>query len=71
MEPSLAGGALLDVGIYPLNFAEMVFGSGAQIHAVCTKSDKVVDLNDSMTLVWEDGKMDEARRQMGVRYPLE
>lgn len=57
VEPSLAGGALLDVGIYPLNFAEMVFGSGAQIHAVCIKSDKGVDLNDSMTLVWEDGKM--------------
>ena len=57
VEPALAGGALLDVGIYPLNFAEMVFGSGAKIRAVCTKSDKGVDLNDSMTLIWEDGKM--------------
>lgn len=57
VEPSLAGGALLDVGIYPLNFAEMIFGPGAQIHATCVKSDKSVDLNDSITLIWEDGKM--------------
>lgn len=57
VEPTLAGGALLDVGIYPLNFAEMVFGPGAQIHASCVKSEKGVDLNDSMTLTWADGKM--------------
>lgn len=57
VEPALAGGALLDVGIYPLNFAEMVFGAGAKIHAACIKSDQGVDLNDSMTLIWEDGKM--------------
>lgn len=57
VEPTLAGGALLDVGIYPLNFAEMVFGPGAQIHASCVKSEKGVDFNDSMTLTWADGKM--------------
>lgn len=57
VEPDLAGGALLDVGIYPLNFAEMIFGPGAHIHASCVKSEKGVDLNDSMTLTWADGKM--------------
>lgn len=57
VDPALAGGALLDVGIYPLNFAEMVFGPGAQIHASCVKSEKGVDFNDSMTLTWADGKM--------------
>lgn len=57
VEPALAGGALLDVGVYPLNFAEMVFGVGAQVQAVCTKSEKGVDIHDSMTLTWPDGKM--------------
>lgn len=57
VEPALAGGALLDVGIYPLNFAEMVFGAPDQVHAVGVLSDKGVDLQDSMTLTWKDGKM--------------
>ena len=57
VEPALAGGALLDVGIYPLNFAEMVFGTPDQVHAVGVLSDKGVDLQDSMTLTWKDGKM--------------
>lgn len=57
VEPALAGGALLDVGIYPLNFAEMVFGAPDQVHAVGTLSDKGVDLHDSMTLTWKDGRM--------------
>lgn len=57
VEPALAGGALLDVGIYPLNFAEMVFGAPDQVHAVGVLSDKGVDLQNSMTLTWKDGKM--------------
>lgn len=57
VEPALAGGALLDVGIYPLNFAEMVFGAPDQVHAVGVLSDKGVDFQDSMTLTWKDGKM--------------
>ena len=57
VEPALAGGALLDVGIYPLNFAQMVFGAPDQVHAVGVLSDKGVDLQDSITLTWKDGKM--------------
>ena len=57
VEPALAGGALMDVGIYPLNFAEMVFGAPDQVHAVGVLSDKGVDFQDSMTLTWKDGKM--------------
>lgn len=56
-EPALAGGALLDVGVYPLNFAEMVFGRADDVKASCIKSDKGVDLCDSITLTWKDGKM--------------
>ena len=57
VRPELAGGALLDVGVYALNFAEMVFGRAQGVQAVCVKSDQGVDVSDSITLTWPDGKM--------------
>ncbi|WP_246473177.1 Gfo/Idh/MocA family protein [Treponema parvum] len=58
VRPELAGGALLDVGVYALNFAVMAFGHPDEIHAVCQKSDTGVDINDSYTLVYkEKGRM--------------
>ena len=57
IQPQLAGGALLDVGVYALNFAEMAFGRAAGVQASCLKSDQGVDLADSITLTWPDGRM--------------
>ena len=54
-EPALAGGALLDIGVYTLNFAEMVFGCPDSLHALCTKNEAGVDLTDSIALQWRDG----------------
>ena len=57
-EPSLAGGALLDVGVYPLNFAAMVFGNDpVSITGTAVLSDKGVDRQDSITLRYADGKI--------------
>lgn len=56
VDPALAGGALLDVGIYALNFADMFFGAPDSVQGFCTKYETGVDLNDSVTLTWEDGR---------------
>ena len=55
--PELAGGALLDVGGYTLNFAEMVFGRADGVRCACTKNENGVDLTDSITLTWRDGRV--------------
>ena len=52
VKPELAGGALLDVGIYALNFAEMIFGHPDEVYAVCQKNAAGVDIHDSITLVY-------------------
>ena len=58
MRPELAGGALLDLGVYTLNFAAMVFGTDiVSTHSVCRKTDTGVDGQESITLFYRDGKM--------------
>jgi len=55
--PELAGGALLDLGVYPLNFAAMVFGTEIEkIQSVCTYTDTGVDEQESITLIYRDKK---------------
>ena len=57
-KPELAGGALLDVGVYTLNFASMAFGDDiAQITGTAVLNENGVDLQNSITLVYKDGKM--------------
>ena len=55
-EPALAGGGLLDLGVYNLNFAEMVFGHPQSMYAQCIKTEKGVDDIMHVTLLWEDGR---------------
>ncbi len=56
--PELAGGALLDLGVYPINFALMAFqGDVKEVHAAAVMSPKGVDWVNSMTFIFEDGKM--------------
>ena len=55
--PALAGGALLDVGVYTLNFALMLFGNSIEkIHSCCTYTETGVDEQNTVTLQYMDGK---------------
>ena len=58
VEPALAGGALLDVGVYTLNFAAMHFGTDIErIESSIQMTDKGVDGLESITIFYRDGKM--------------
>lgn len=58
LKPELAGGALLDVGIYPLNFADMVSGSEVRdIQSAAVMTADGVDAHDSITIRYENGSM--------------
>lgn len=54
----LAGGALLDLSVYPINFALMVFHSRIRdVQASAVMSPGGIDWMNSITLTFEDGKM--------------
>ena len=55
VEPSLAGGALLDLGIYPVSFAHMILGNPTKITASGVLTDKDVDAQTSMIFDYADG----------------
>lgn len=58
IDPELAGGALLDLGVYTLNFAAMVFGDKIKsISSTAIKTETGVDAQNSITICFEDGKM--------------
>ncbi len=58
VDPELAGGALLDVGVYGLNFALMHFGNEYEkIESSVMMTDTGVDGQESITIHYQDGKM--------------
>lgn len=55
-DPALAGGALLDVGIYPLNFASMVLGNDIEeMVSSCVLTDTGVDEQNAIILKYKNG----------------
>ena len=58
VKPELAGGALLDVTIYPITSALMVFkGEIVDVKATAVMSPEGIDWMDSITFTFADGKM--------------
>lgn len=53
-DPNLAGGAILDTGVYPLTYAYRLFGRPVSI--VCEgELENGIDLQETVTLTWENG----------------
>lgn len=58
LKPELAGGALLDLGVYVINFASMVFGTDIKsVTSACSKTDTGVDAINSICIIYNDGKL--------------
>ncbi len=55
LAPELGGGALLDMGVYPLTFAHLFLGEPDQPEAVATMAPSGIDLNISLSLGYESG----------------
>jgi predicted dehydrogenase len=55
LDPLLGGGALLDMGIYPLTFAHLFLGEPDRVTAVAGLSDVGIDLNIAMSLGYPSG----------------
>lgn len=53
--PELGGGALLDLGIYPVSFAWMLLGAPSRIEAVAGKAPNGVDANTGILFGYDDG----------------
>ena len=56
MRPDLCGGALLDLGVYALNFVRMFCDAGIRsIQSQCVKSDTGMDLSNAISIVLDGG----------------
>ena len=67
--PALAGGALLDLGIYSLTFADMFFNGDGKNHVVktetkCVKFHTGVDATDWIDLVYASGQVAHLKTSM-------
>ena len=57
-KPELAGGSLLDLGVYALNFASMIFGNDIDtLHGSCVKLPTGVDASESISITYKNGKL--------------
>ncbi len=58
LRPDLCGGALLDLGVYSINFVRMfVGGDWKEIKSQCVKSHTGMDMHDSISVIYNNGIM--------------
>ncbi len=67
--PELGGGALLDLGVYPVSFASMVLGRPAAVTARCAMTSTGVDRQTSLVLEHDEGRHAVITTALDVRTP--
>ncbi|AYF98258.1 Gfo/Idh/MocA family protein [Protaetiibacter intestinalis] len=68
-DPALGGGALLDLGIYPVSFAWDVFGAPASVHAISSPTATGVDRQTAIILGYPGGEQAVLHTQLDARGP--
>ncbi len=67
VNPELAGGALLDLGVYPINFASIVLGSQVKyVESSVEMTESGVDRQESISIHYEDGSMAVLNASMSI-----
>jgi predicted dehydrogenase len=56
-DPNLGGGALLDLGVYPVSFAQLLLGEPSDVRAKAVLSPEGVDLQTGAVLSWDSGAL--------------
>lgn len=70
VNPALAGGALLDLGVYPLTFAQLIFNSEpTQRFSLARMSDQGVDAQSSYLLGFADGRQAHLMSAFDLKVP--
>ncbi|MEV4426557.1 Gfo/Idh/MocA family protein [Streptomyces sp. R-07] len=69
-DPAMGGGALLDLGVYPVSFAQLLLGEPSAVHAHALLSPEGVDLNTGMLLGWDSGASALLSCSLGADTPL-
>ncbi len=70
-DPKLGGGALLDLGVYPISLAHHLFGPPEQIIGHASLTDTGVDAIDAITLVHAGGRISTLTAGLTVAMPNE
>lgn len=70
-DPALAGGGLLDVGIYPISLASMIFGTPNRITGFANLGETGVDEEAAIVLGYPEGKLASITTGVRVNTPHE
>jgi predicted dehydrogenase len=68
-DPALAGGALLDLAIYPISFAHLVLGEFSTVTATGTLADSGVDASETVAVIGPDGAIGTLSSTMVAKTP--